>query len=91
MLDDLVKTLDDLGIEPLGSDSVDSTAWTLSKVADPYGIGDLDLLEPESEVSPELEAVDPDMLIGDELNYVVLRRPSARNPGLLACHARAGG
>lgn len=40
VLDDLFATLDTLGIEPLGSEAVDNTQWTLSKIANPYAIAD---------------------------------------------------
>lgn len=35
---DLVKTLEALGIEPLGSESVDNTTWVHFKEVDPYGV-----------------------------------------------------
>ncbi|CAN7333390.1 AAA domain-containing protein [Rhizobacter sp. LjRoot28] len=35
---DLIETLDRLGIEPLGSESVDNTVWVHSKEVDPFGI-----------------------------------------------------
>jgi very-short-patch-repair endonuclease len=35
---DLLETLDRLGIEPLGAESVDSTVWVHSKEVDPYGV-----------------------------------------------------
>jgi very-short-patch-repair endonuclease len=35
---DLVQTLERLGIEPLGSESVDNTVWVHSKEVDPYGV-----------------------------------------------------
>jgi very-short-patch-repair endonuclease len=38
VLDDLMQTLARLGIEPLGSDSVDSTVWVQSKVVDPFAV-----------------------------------------------------
>ena len=37
VLKDLTQTLDRLGIEPLGSESVDNTVWVHSKEVDPYG------------------------------------------------------
>jgi hypothetical protein len=39
---DLFKILNDMGIEPLGSESVDNTRWSLSKTVDPYGHDDLE-------------------------------------------------
>lgn len=36
VLDDLMKTFDRLGIEPLGSETVDSTVWVHYKEVDPY-------------------------------------------------------
>jgi very-short-patch-repair endonuclease len=38
VLDDLMQTLERLGIEPLGAESVDSTVWVHSKEVDPYGV-----------------------------------------------------
>lgn len=38
VLDDLMQTLQRLGIEPLGSESVDTTVWVHHKEVDPYGI-----------------------------------------------------
>ena len=35
---DLVKTLERLGIEPLGSESVDNTPWVHTREVDPYDI-----------------------------------------------------
>lgn len=35
---DLIKTLERLGIEPLGSESVDNTTWVHSREVDPYEI-----------------------------------------------------
>jgi very-short-patch-repair endonuclease len=35
---DLMQTLQRLGIEPLGSDTVDSTVWVHYKEVDPYGV-----------------------------------------------------
>ena len=35
---DLLQTLEKLGIEPLGAESVDNTVWTHHKEVDPYGI-----------------------------------------------------
>ena len=36
---DLLLTLEKLGIEPLGSESVDNTTWVFAKVVDPFDIG----------------------------------------------------
>ena len=36
VLDDLLTTLNKMGIEPLGSDSVDNSQWVCSKIVDPY-------------------------------------------------------
>jgi len=41
VMDDLVQTLDKLGIEPLGADSVDTTVWVACKEVDPYGVEDI--------------------------------------------------
>lgn len=38
VLNDLVATLERLGIEPLGSESVDNTLWVHSKEVDPLGV-----------------------------------------------------
>ena len=38
VLDDLIQTLQRLGIEPLGAESVDNTAWVHYKEVDPYGV-----------------------------------------------------
>jgi very-short-patch-repair endonuclease len=38
VLADLLKTLDGLGIEALGAESVDNTVWVFSKEVDPYGV-----------------------------------------------------
>ena len=37
---DLLATLARLGIEPLGSESVDNTVWVHTKQVDPYGVED---------------------------------------------------
>lgn len=38
VLTDLFQTLERLGIEPLGADSVDNTVWVHHKEVDPYGV-----------------------------------------------------
>ena len=38
VLGDLMQTLQKLGIEPLGSETVDSTVWVHYKEVDPYGV-----------------------------------------------------
>ena len=38
VLADLMQTLQKLGIEPLGSETVDNTVWVLYKEVDPYGV-----------------------------------------------------
>jgi len=38
VLDDLMRTLERLGIEPLGADSSDNTVWVHHKEVDPYGV-----------------------------------------------------
>lgn len=38
VVDDLLKTLDRLGIEPLGSESVDNSTWVHTREVDPYEI-----------------------------------------------------
>jgi very-short-patch-repair endonuclease len=48
---DLLGTLDNMGIAPLGSDSVDNTVWVSYKEADPYG------LDAEQEEQPDEEEV----------------------------------
>jgi very-short-patch-repair endonuclease len=47
VLDDLMRTLERLGIEPLGAESVDSTVWVHYKEVDPYGVD----IEEEQEVA----------------------------------------
>jgi hypothetical protein len=42
---DLLRTIVDLGIEPLGSEAVDNTVWVYSKEVDPF-----DVAEPIAEV-----------------------------------------
>ena len=38
VLADLVQTLNHLGIEPLGAESVDSTLWVRYQEVDPFGV-----------------------------------------------------
>jgi len=38
VLNDLWATLEGLGIEPLGADSIDNTAWVETREADPFGV-----------------------------------------------------
>ena len=38
VVDDLLQTLQKLGIEPLGAESVDNTVWVHYKEVDPYGV-----------------------------------------------------
>jgi very-short-patch-repair endonuclease len=38
VLDDLMQTLERLGIDPLGAESVDNTVWVHHKEVDPYGV-----------------------------------------------------
>ena len=38
VLEDLMRTLERLGIEPLGAESVDNTVWVHYKEVDPYGV-----------------------------------------------------
>ncbi|RJG05356.1 DUF559 domain-containing protein [Noviherbaspirillum cavernae] len=40
VLTDLLQTLERLGIEPLGAESVDNTVWVHTKEVDPYGVED---------------------------------------------------
>jgi very-short-patch-repair endonuclease len=40
VLNDLFQTLDKLGIEPLGADSIDNTVWVQFKEVDPYRVED---------------------------------------------------
>ncbi len=40
VLNDLLQTLERLGIEPLGAESVDNTVWVHTKEVDPYGVED---------------------------------------------------
>lgn len=45
VLDDLMQTLESLGIEPLGAESVDSRAWVLYKEVDPFAVEDAEVPE----------------------------------------------
>lgn len=45
VLDDLTETLESLGIEPLGAESVDSTTWVLRKEVDPFAVEDAEVTE----------------------------------------------
>lgn len=38
IFDDLIQTLNSLGIEPLGSETVDNTVWVHYKEVDPFGV-----------------------------------------------------
>jgi very-short-patch-repair endonuclease len=38
VLQDLLQTIKNLGIEPLGSETVDNTIWVYKKEVDPYGV-----------------------------------------------------
>ena len=38
VVDDLLATLVELGIEPLGSETIDSTVWVHHKEVDPCGV-----------------------------------------------------
>ena len=42
VLADLMQTLQKLGIEPLGSETVDNTVWVHYKEVDPYGVEEVD-------------------------------------------------
>ncbi len=42
VVNDLLETLQKLGIEPLGSESVDNTVWATTKEVDPYGVDEED-------------------------------------------------
>ncbi|PXX34952.1 AAA domain-containing protein [Undibacterium pigrum] len=44
---DLFATLDKMGIEALGAESVDNTIWTLHREADPYDVGPEEKVESE--------------------------------------------
>ncbi len=45
VMDDLMQTLENLGIEPLGAESVDSTAWVLYKEVDPFAVEEAEVPE----------------------------------------------
>lgn len=45
VMDDLLQTLENLGIEPLGAESVDSTTWVLYKEVDPFLVEDVEVSE----------------------------------------------
>jgi hypothetical protein len=38
VLADLLSTLEGLGIEPLGAESMDNTAWVETREVDPFGV-----------------------------------------------------
>lgn len=59
VLEDLVSTLESLGIEPLGSESVDNTVWVHHKVVDPMGIFDDAEEEQEPAQLDPADALDP--------------------------------
>ena len=40
VVNDLLQTLERLGIEPLGAEFVDNTVWTHSREVDPYGVSE---------------------------------------------------
>lgn len=42
VLEDLLATMNDLGIEPLGADGVDNTVWVYSKEVEPYPVEEED-------------------------------------------------
>ena len=44
VIQDLRRTLDGLGIEPLGSEYVDNTVWVYSKEVDPFAIEELEAI-----------------------------------------------
>lgn len=50
VFDDLLNTLDKMGIDPLGADSIDNTQWVLSKSVDPYQV-----LNDDDETTDDLE------------------------------------
>lgn len=45
VLDDLMQTLQILGIEPIGAESIDTTAWVLHKEVDPLSVEDPEIAE----------------------------------------------
>lgn len=56
VIEDLIATLNSMGIEPLGSDSVDNSQWVLSKEVDPYQVVMDDI---ENSITDELEIAPP--------------------------------
>jgi very-short-patch-repair endonuclease len=65
VLKDLLQTLDSLGIEPLGAESVDNTVWVHSREVDPYGVVDGEPPRPaeetaDSQTAKEEEQQSPD-------------------------------
>jgi very-short-patch-repair endonuclease len=54
---DLLKLLNDMGIEPLGSESVDNSRQSLSKTVDPYGHEDLEDDSDNGESTTNSEAI----------------------------------
>ncbi|WP_347988113.1 AAA domain-containing protein [Methylomonas sp. AM2-LC] len=60
VFDDLLSTLNKMGIEQLGSDAVDNSLWVCSKVVDPYQVLN-DVEEDESEeLTFEVKEIDID-------------------------------
>jgi very-short-patch-repair endonuclease len=57
VLDDLMATLEGLGIEPLGAESVDNTVWVHYKEVDPMGVFDASETEQETPQTQTQEAV----------------------------------
>jgi hypothetical protein len=47
---DLVDVLGQLGIEPLGAESVDNTVWTHSKIVDPFKVEVEEKIELEGDI-----------------------------------------
>jgi very-short-patch-repair endonuclease len=51
VIDDLLQTLERLGIEPLGAESVDNTVWVHAKEVDPYKVEEGQVQDEEQEVT----------------------------------------
>ena len=58
VLADLIATLQGLGIEPLGAESVDSTVWVMSKEVDPFGVATADVVEAEPVIASDAVATE---------------------------------
>ena len=56
VLDDLMATLQGLGIEPLGAESIDNTVWVTSKEVDPFDVVTANVVETEPVIASDAVA-----------------------------------